>query len=219
MQKIIDLTLDLTEGMPVFPVPWYPKPDFKAVLTPDQDPAGRTASRVVLFMHAGTHVDAPKHFFDGRGTIEQVPLNVLCGPTTVIDMYEKVGGGPITAADLERACPKPVKKGNRVIVRTGFTTKLWGHKDYFNISPYLTPDAAEWLVKQGFSLVAIDFQTDKPGDNTFPVHKSLLGNGVIIIEYLTDVEKITRQEVTMYALPLRFKGLEALPARVVVVED
>ncbi|MHB0885782.1 MAG: cyclase family protein [Bacillota bacterium] len=219
MTKLIDLTLDLTEGMPVFPVPWYPKPDFKAVLTPDNDPAGRTASRAVVFMHAGTHVDAPKHFFHERGTIEQVPLEVLCGSTTVIDMYGKKNLEAITAADLERACPKPVRRGNRVIIRTGYTTKFWGREDYFQVSPYLSADAGEWLVKQGFSLVAIDFQTDKPGDNSFPVHKILLGNGVIIVEYLTNVEQITRPEVTMYTLPLRFKGLEASPARVVVVED
>jgi kynurenine formamidase len=67
--------------------------------------------------------------------------------------------------------------------------------------------------------VALDFQTDKPGDATFPVHKVLLGNGVIIIEYLTNVLTIAKPQVEMYALPLRFKGLEASPARVVVVEE
>lgn len=219
MQKIIDLTLDLTEGMPVFPVPWYPKPEFEAVLTPAQCPAGRTASRALIFMHAGTHVDAPKHFFHERGTIEQVSLDVLCGSTTVVDMFEKKNLEPITAADLGRACPKPIKKGNRLIIRTGYTDRNWGRDDYFQVSPYLTPDAAEWVVEQGFVLVAIDFQTDKPGDNSFPVHKVLLGNGVIIIEYLTNVLAISKPEVDMYALPLRFKGLEASPARVVVVEE
>ncbi|HEY3316446.1 MAG TPA: cyclase family protein [Bacillota bacterium] len=219
MKKIIDLTLDLTEGMPVFPVPWYPKPKFEAVLTPAQCPAGRTASKALVFMHAGTHVDAPKHFFYERGTIEQVPLDVLCGPTTVIDMYGKGNLEPITAADLEGACPKPIKKGNRAIIRTGYTDRCWGNDDYFQVSPYLTPDAAGWLVDQGFVLVALDFQTDKPGDATFPVHKVLLGNGVIIIEYLTNVLTIAKPQVEMYALPLRFKGLEASPARVVVVEE
>jgi arylformamidase len=151
LKKIIDLTLDLTEGMPVFPVPWYPKPKFEAVLTPAQCPAGRTASKALVFMHAGTHVDAPKHFFYERGTIEQVPLDVLCGPTTVIDMYGKGNLEPITAADLEGACPKPIKKGNRAIIRTGYTDRCWGNDDYFQVSPYLTPDAAGWLVDQGSS--------------------------------------------------------------------
>lgn len=219
MTRYIDLSLELAEGMPVFPVPWYPKPDFKAVLTPDVDPSGRTASRVVLFMHAGTHIDAPKHFFSNRveETIDKAPLDVICGPTTVIDMYHKVGGGPVTARDLAKACPNP-KRGNRLIIRTGYTTRFWGHPDYFEVSPYLTEDAAQWVVDQGFVLVAIDFQTDKPGDATFPAHKVLLGNGVYIVEYLTNVEALQGPEVTMYVAPLKFRGLEASPCRVLAVE-
>jgi len=220
MPKYIDLTLDLYEGMPVFPVAWYPRPEFKAVLTPDVDPSGRTASQALLFMHAGTHADAPKHFFGDRTseTIDRVPLEVLCGSATVIDMFEKVGGGPITAGDLAGKVPAP-RRGDRVIIRTGFTTRFWGHPDYFEASPYLTEDAARWLVDQGYVLVAIDFQTDRFGDPAFPVHKTLLGNGVIIVEYLTNVEAISRHDVDLYVLPLKFRGLEASPARVVVVEE
>ncbi len=220
MPKIIDLTLDLYEGMPVFPVPWYPKPEFKAVLTPNVDPSGRTASQALVFMHGGTHVDAPKHFYGERTTetIDKVPLHILCGPTTVIDMFHKAKGETITATDLDKACPN-TRRGNRVIIRTGFTSRCWGDDDYFQVSPYLTKDAAEWLVNKGFVLVAIDFQTDKPGDATFPVHKVLLGHGVIIVEYLTNTEAISRSEVTMYTLPLKFRGLEAAPGRVIVVED
>ncbi|HHV78072.1 MAG TPA: cyclase family protein [Firmicutes bacterium] len=219
MKKYIDLTLDLSEGMPVFPVKWYPKPKFTMVLTPDIDPSGRYASSALVFMHAGTHVDSPMHFGEVERPIDTISLEVLCGPTAIIDMYDKPNGAGITAADLEARCPKSARRGDRVIIRTGFTTKFWGHPNYFSISPYLTKDAAEWLVEKGFCLVAIDFQTDKPGDATFPVHNTLLRNHVIIVEYLTNVEEISSDRVTMYALPLRFKGLEASPARVIVVEE
>ncbi|MEW6398877.1 MAG: cyclase family protein [Bacillota bacterium] len=219
MSRIIDLTLDLYQGMPVFPAPWYPNPEMSFVLTPDQDAAGRTASKVVLFNHAGTHMDAPLHFVRGGQPIDRVPLETLFGTALVVDMYQKGNLEPITAQDLDTAVALRSGSGFRLLIRTGYTTRNWGRRDYFSASPYLTQDAAEWIVRQGFCLVAIDFQTDRPGDASFPVHKTLLGNGVIIVEYLTNVEAITRDRVLLVALPLRLRGLEASPCRVIAVEE
>lgn len=96
---------------------------------------------------------------------------------------------------------------------------MWGKANYFSDAPYLTEDAAQWIVEKGVILVAIDFQTDKPRDVTYPVHKKLLGNGVVIVEYITNAEKISKQKVKLLALPLKISDCEASPARVVVIEE
>ncbi len=56
-------------------------------------------STLHMSAHAGTHVDAPRHFFDdGTGT-EALPLEMLIGRTRVIELTTRKA---ITADDLAR---------------------------------------------------------------------------------------------------------------------
>ena len=83
-------------------------------------------------------------------------------------------------------------------------------------------DAAEWIVEQGVPMVAIDFQTDKPGDSAFPVHNELLSHEVYILEYINNVyqliEKGFGREFILSCGSLKLDGLEASTARVFAIE-
>jgi len=215
--KIIDLTLDLYEGMPTFPVSWYPSPKMEFILNPDNDPSKshRYASKSQVFSHGGTHLDAPMHFnyWPNDKTIDKVPLNALVGDCVVADMYDKKFLEEITAQDLADATKGVDLKGKQLVIRTGYTDKYWGKDDYFQQSPYMTEEAGDWIVKQGVVLVGLDFQTDKPGDGTFPVHNILLKNEVYILEYIVNVFELPK-ECTMVVAPLKLKGMEASTCRV-----
>ena len=104
-------------------------------------------------------------------------------------------------------------KGKRLVIRTGYTDKYWGKEDYFQVSPYMTADAAAWIVEKGVVLVGIDFQTDKPGDGTFPAHNMFLKNDVYILEYIVNVYQLP-QECMLVVAPLKLKGMEASACRV-----
>jgi kynurenine formamidase len=215
--KTIDLTLELYEGMPTFPVSWYPSPKMEFILNPGNDPsnAHRYASKSQLFGHGGTHLDSPMHYnyWPNEKTIDKVPVDVLVGDCVVVDMYDKKFLEEITAKELEQSTRGFELKGKRLVIRTGYTDKYWGKNDYFQVSPYLTADAAGWIVKQGIVLVGLDFQTDKPGDGTFPAHNVLLSNEVYILEYLVNVFALPRQ-CTLVVAPLKLKGMEASTCRV-----
>src|SRR5690606_20975515 len=74
----------------------------KTVYWPTEDgfqlirgPAGFTekgyyyaANRFCAAEHGGTHVDAPIHFFQGRQTVDQIPLERLVGEAVLIDVTE-----------------------------------------------------------------------------------------------------------------------------------
>lgn len=218
--KVIDLTLDLYEGMPTFPVSWYPSPKMEFILNPGNDPSGshRWASKAQIFAHGGTHLDAPMHFNNSAGikTIDKVPPETLVGAGVVLDMYHKNNLEPVTAKDLAEAADGINLQGKRLLIRTGYTDKNWGKPDYFQVSPYLTADAAQWIVDQGIVLVGIDFQTDKPGDATFPVHNILLKNDVYILEYIVNVYDVPR-ECTVVVAPLKLRAMEASTCRVFAV--
>ena len=224
--KTVDLTLTIYEGMPCFPVAWYPKPEFEHVLNPDTDPSGshRYASKTLLFCHGGTHLDAPMHFNYGtEATIDKVPMDVLIGQTIWVHLPDKKNLDPITDQDLEEATKGVSLEGKRLLITTGYTDNNWGKDDYFSVSPYLDPSSGKWMVEKKISMVAIDFQTDKPGDATFPVHNILLEEGIYILEYISNVGELSAQglgkEFLMVVAPLKLKGLEASTARVFAIQQ
>ena len=40
-------------------------------------------------VHIGTHIDAPLHFVDGGMDIASIPVDLLCGPVTVVEINER----------------------------------------------------------------------------------------------------------------------------------
>ena len=224
--KVADLTLTIYEGMPCFPVDWYPKPEFTDILHVDNDPTGshRYASKALLFNHGGTHLDSPKHYnyFDCKKTIDIVPASTLVNETVWIHMGDKQNLEPVTAEELEKATAGKDLKGKGLLITTGYTDRNWGKEDYFQVSPYLAPGSGEWMVEKGITMVSIDFQTDKPGDGTFPVHNELLSKEVYILEYITNVQTLFdmgfADEFILSVGALKLQGLEAATARVFAIE-
>jgi arylformamidase len=204
--RLLDVSVLLTSGMPVYP--GNPEVQIEPVQQ-IANGASSNVSRMVMGTHTGTHVDAPRHFFDGRPGVDALALDLLIGRTRVLDLPFR---GGITQEQLSGAA---LREEIRVLLRTP-NSALWNspvfHKDF----TYLTEGAAKYLVDQGVKVVGVDYlsveQFKKPGA---PAHHALLGNGVIIIEglNLSDAEPGVYE---MYCLPLRIAGADGAPARVVL---
>lgn len=209
---MIDLTYPLEEGDAVFPE----YDGFKSkVLESHKDNAepSRVSHRFSANSHQGTHIDAPLHFIQEGKTIDEIDIDVLNGPARIVDLrnYKKE---KITANILENTAPN-IRENDRVILITGDVDRLFGTKNFFDNSTVLAPDAGEWLSDRGISMVACDFLTESISDPDRPVHHSLLGAGIPIVEYICNTETITQfTEVDLFCLPLLIPGYEAAPARV-----
>ncbi len=174
-------------------------------------------TEISLPCHAGTHVDAPVHIVPNGKSIEELPLESFIGPGAVISV-KKRGGEQVTAADLENS-RVAVNRGDILMLHTGWDEKF--ESSDYNLHPYLSVDAAEWMVKKGVKLFGIDCITVdlptplRPKGFDFPVHKMLLGNGVLIAENVTNLGEIVGKKIRILALPLRIKGSDAGHARIV----
>jgi kynurenine formamidase len=90
----------------------------------------------------------------------------------------------------------------------------------YNLHLYLSRDAAEWVVEKkvkifGIDCITVDLPTpmrEKGFD--FPVHKTLLGNDILIAENVTNLGKIVGRKSKIFALPLKIKGGDAAHARI-----
>jgi arylformamidase len=217
--KIIDLSLPIEEGMMTFPSHWHPVVEI--TILGRHGIEGRETRKLVLGTHIGTHADAPRHFIPSGSTIDQVPLDVLIGPATIADFTGCRPLQEIDVADLESRLGAAVPR--RLILHTGWS-EYFGQMKFYKEYPFLSEKASSWLVEQGVQLVAMDTPSpdnpahsrDAPKDS--PNHKVLLGAGVVLVEYLTNLKSLTRPEVELVVMPLKLKGCDGSPARCVAIE-
>jgi arylformamidase len=205
--RLVDVSVVLAPGLATYPG----NPEFE--LQPVKriaEGASSNVSRLVLGTHTGTHVDAPRHFYDDRPGVDALPLDLLIGRARVIDLPFRGGIGEQQLAALG------LLEDLRVLLRTP-NSALWRsstgfHQDY----TYLSESGARYLVEQGVKVVGVDYlsveQFKKPGA---PAHHALLGNNVVIIEGL-DLSDAEPGVYEMYCLPLRVAGADGAPARVVL---
>jgi arylformamidase len=208
--KIIDISLPLSPRLPTWPgnAPYEFHP-VKRMASGDSS----NVSQIVLGTHSGTHVDAPRHFFDDGRTVDALPLEQLVGACVVVELSVAPGRTPITTADLRRVVPAPAPE--RLLLKTP-NSRLWGTSDFTPDFSYLAPDAAEWMVSAGIRLVGIDYLSIEEFKRSgAPTHHILLGAGVIIIEGL-NLAAVEPGEYELTCLPLRLVDSDGAPARVIL---
>src|SRR5262249_55795933 len=110
--------------------------------------------------------------------------------------------------------------GDVVTVHTGWGRFYDDHERYRD-HPYLSTDAAEWLVERGVKLVVFDLPTpDMPEDRRpagfdWPARHVLLRGGVLIAEHAVNLEEVVGERFVLWALPIPIVGSDGAPARIV----
>ena len=217
--RIVDLTLGIYEGMTTPLCDWHARTEISVLGRHGLE--GRMSRKITLGSHTGTHVDAPLHIDpDGVG-IDEVPLDTLVGRARLIDMSHKGALGAIGVSDLER---EEIQIGERILIRTDWSDH-WDTMEYYTARPFLEDAAIAWLAER-VSLLGLDLCA--PGDPRVgflergappPDHVPLFRAGVVVVEYLTNLRSIRREEFTLVALPLKILGSDGAPARVIAIED
>ena len=207
--QIIDLSYELEASTPVYP--GDAGVEIKILETTSTKIPDRRAlnnSRFSVSIHTGTHMDAPFHFFDDGQTIDQISLDRFCGPALCVDLE---GEKSIEAANL-KPFEQKIRQYPKIILHTGWESH-WRKPDYFTDHPCLTGDAAQFLVDSGVHLVGLDTPSvDQP---PFPAHLVLLGNGVVIVENLRNLDAIPQEAFELIVLPLKIVGRDGSPARAI----
>jgi len=206
VSRIIDLTVPIREGMPIYDG----NPGIHLSRAASiEDGADANVSRLDLGVHTGTHVDAPLHFLpDGAGA-EALPLDVLVGPADVVDATTLTG--PIDASSLGSLdLPDGLV---RLLLKTP-NSQLWSSDEFTRNFIRLTGDGARFVVERGIRLVGIDYLSI--GDQE--AHRELLGAGVVAVEGL-DFRGVDPGAYTLVCLPLRLVGSDGAPARVILLQD
>jgi kynurenine formamidase len=162
--------------------------------------------KIEMVANTGTYVDAPFHRFPHGPDLAELPLESLANlPGIRIRSLERAVG-------LECFQGKDLV-GKAVLVHTGWAHH-WGTQQYFENTPFLTREAAEFLMAAGVALVGIDsMNIDDPDDGTRPVHTALLRANIPIVEHLTNLEQLPEDGFRFFAVPVKVKSFGSFPVR------
>jgi kynurenine formamidase len=168
--------------------------------------------RIEMVVNTGTYVDAPYHFHADGADVAELPLERLVDVAVVVVRASgRAAIGPEVLDDVSALW------GKAVLVHTGWS-RHWGTPAYLSGSPYLTRGFAEAMVEANVALLGIDaLNVDNVENPARPVHHTVLGNGIPLIEHLTNLDRLPDHGARLTALPAPVHGLGSFPVRAVAV--
>jgi kynurenine formamidase len=219
----VELAYPISPGMPMYP--GSPEEEFIPNTRMGQgDPANTTV--VKHYLHNGTHVDAPFHFYDKGITIDQVPLVNFVYSNPVV-VQKKLGKGKTFQVDDLKAAGPALFAADLLILCSGYHTLRHDAAVYSDDFPALSVEAARMLRAElpllkavAIDTLSIESAVDGPRQD-FPVHKTLLDGDLyperplLIYEDVNVAPILGRSIQRVYAFPLRLAGLDGSPVNIV----
>lgn len=164
-------------------------------------------ARLSMSAHCGAHLDAPAHFIPGGRRLGDYGVGAFVLPALVVDIRDPVRVEPseLDGADLAT--------GQAILFRTANSRGRQDGRPLPAQPVHLSLAAAEWVVARGAALAGLDaLSVDAEGDETYPVHRCLLGAGTLVLEGL-DLAQAPAGRYTLICLPLCIADAEASPVR------
>jgi kynurenine formamidase len=227
LPRIVDLSQEIYEGMPVYAGHLKTKvwqhhrfedtaPNF------DSDFAYQSLG-ITFCDHGPTHVDALSHL-DPRPnapTIDRMDLAQFCGEGSCLDVSSVEPRKYITADHLDRAAAGvDLREGDVLLLRTGAVDRFGGTPEYTTQYPGLDQSAADWLRGRKPKIFGVDSPSpDNPADRIYPVHLFSRASGITHYENLANLAEVTRRRFMFFGFPLRIRGGHGSPVRAVAMLD
>ncbi len=202
--------------------PGTPAPKIVSPFSVEKD--GFVEREITFPSHTGTHIDAPAHMIADGKTLDDFPVSQFTGIGSVIDVSNEAQKHfsqeqtplLIDISKLEPHRPR-IEASDFVLLHTGWS-QFWGLDQYYHGFPLLTPESASWLTQfslKGFGLDAIS--VDPVDSREAPIHHILLGQSLILIENLTNLNQLPQTNFTFHCFPLKIQQADGSPVRTVAV--
>lgn len=204
--RIVDLTHTINENMTVYPGSERPK--LSAASSLDSD--GYRETRIALFSHTGTHMDAPSHILRNGGTLDKIPPDRFFGKALTVNCQNAGNLIEMDSIDKEKA-----DRADFLLFYTG-CDRYWLWKRYFEEFPVCGRSVIDYLVDTGKKGIGLDTISADPV-GSLENHRTLLENSVLIIENLTRLGELGDGLIDFWALPLKFENADGAPVRAIAM--
>jgi arylformamidase len=170
--------------------------------------------KIEMVGNTGTYLDSPFHRYAHGKDLSDLSLDSLANLEGVLVRVSE----DIKAVDASYFQGLSLE-GKAVLVQTGWD-QHWKQDQYFVDNPYLTKDAAEYLVAANVKLVGIDSHNiDDTSGKTRPVHTILLKHDILIVEHLCNLKALPGTGFRFNAVPPKIKQFGTFPVRAYAVVE
>jgi arylformamidase len=203
----IDISATISDGMVRWPTD--PPVHIYRAETIGENGAEANVTAISTTAHVGTHVDAPLHFFADGGDVAAINLEMLMGIASVFHITDP------KKISYQEIKDYNIQEGDRVLFRTRNSDTEWERTPFMEDYVYLDTDAARYLTDKKVRCIGIDYLSLGSKDNDVEIHRMVLGVPIIIIEGLK-LGNVAPGEYDMICLPLKIKGSDGGPSRVIL---
>lgn len=219
--RLIDLSIEIYEGMPIFPAHQRPfmfvNQDHQGFKDRFDTKVGFEAHNWLISEHTGTHTDAILEYEEGGASIDEMPLEYFYGDAICLDLSHVRHPDWITVDDLAAAVAtsgQEICAGDIVLLYTGHGERTYPSKEYAAVCTGLTRDAAVWLAEQGVVNIAIDsVSIDHSDDEEFSGHMVCRDYQIVNTENLTNLDQVVNKRFIFFGLPITFHQGTGSPIR------
>ncbi len=215
MKKLLDLSHTIEDGLITYK--GLPAPIICDYLSREDSKKhyaeGTTfqIGKIEMCSNTGTYLDSPFHRFEDGKDLSQLDLESLAS----LEGVKVVVDEGVTAIDKDVFVDLDVY-GKAVLVETGWS-RNWNTEKYFEGHPFLTEQAALYLQEHKAKLVGIDsLNIDDISGKERPVHSTLLGAEILIVEHMCNLNSVPASDFKFYAVPVKVKGFGTFPVRAFV---
>lgn len=211
--RLIDLSHTITDGLVTYkglPAPvicdYWSRENSEEMYGP-----GITfhIAEIKMVANTGTYIDVPFHRYEKGKDLSQVELESFVDLEGIVIRPDCKLNKAIDASYFK---DKEIR-GRAVLIHTGWD-KHWNTEQYFEVSPFITKDAAEYLRDCGVKLVGIDsVNIDDMSDKSRPAHSILLADDILIVEHMCNLHQLPNDGFKFSAIPPKFAGIGTFPVR------
>jgi kynurenine formamidase len=210
-ERLIDLSHTIFDGLVTYkglPAPvicdFLSREQSKTIYEPG---TSFQIGKIEMVANTGTYIDCPFHRFEDGKDLSQVDLAQFVG-------LDGITMDARTATAIDKTFFEDKDIENKAVLVYTDWARNWNTPAYFEGHPFLTADASAYLKDCRAKLVGIDSHNiDDTRRNSRPVHTTLLGNNILIVEHLCNLGNLPVTGYTFNAAPPKFKGVGTFPVR------
>jgi arylformamidase len=212
--KLVDLSHTITAGLVTYP--GIPAPTVRPHLSREQSRSHYAKGTefaidvITLAGNTGTYLDSPYHRYPDGADLADLELETLVDlPLELFRLTDATERGISPAVFFDREID-----GTAVLLHTGWD-RHFGTPAYTTGAPYLSGEAAAYLIKAGVVLVGIDSINidDAETSRERPAHSLLLAAGIHVVEHLTNLAAVPPSSARFTAVPPKVRSFGTFPIR------
>lgn len=191
---------------------------------------GWAAEILEISTHAGTHLDAPWHYYpttNGKParTVDELPLEWFFGDGVVLNFTHKQSGEAVSVQDVKDELEKinyTLKPGDIVCLMFG-ADKRYGEASYWTDFPGMSAQATHWIIDQGVKVIGTDamgfdipfekirsnFEESKNKEGIWEAHRVGMEKEYCQIEKMANLDQLPSHGFKIVCVPISIEKASA----------